>query len=189
MNRTHDYLQRAGACRLKRRDFTILAVVLLASVWQVRAQQRRPSQDSAIPAKHLIGFAGARNGANGALYIEADVVQFEQSGAVAPVAVNIPSIRDVVLGQQSGQVGGVPLTLAKAAVPFSGGRAVSLVSHKTYDTLLVQYVDTSGGLHGAVFQLKRGQGEVFRNELVRKGARVHNDEHAPSKPTAEAHHD
>ena len=44
------------------------------------------------------------------------------------------AVQDVFLGEQSKQVGGVPMTLGKAAAPFGGGRVVSLFAHKKYDT-------------------------------------------------------
>jgi hypothetical protein len=75
------------------------------------------------------------------------------------------------------------MTLGKAAVPFSGGRAVSLFAHKKYDTLTLEYVDVDGGFHGAIFELKKRQGEAFRNELVAKGVRVSDSEDEPTKQT------
>ena len=90
-----------------------------------------------------------------------------------------------MLGDESRQVGGLPMTLGKAAVPYGGGRAISLFAHKKYDTLTLEYVDDNGGFHGAIFQLDKGQGETFRNKLVAAGAHVtsHQDQsakqHAP----------
>ena len=57
------------------------------------------------------------------------------------------------------------MKLGKAAAPYGGGRVVSLFAHKKYDTLTLEYVDGDGGIHGAVFQLNKGQGELVRNEL------------------------
>jgi len=48
------------------------------------------------------------------------------------------------------------MTLGEAAAPFGGGRVVSLFAHKKYDTLSLEYVDTDGGIHGAIFQPKEG---------------------------------
>lgn len=49
---------------------------------------------------------------------------------------------------------------------------VSLFAHKKYDFLTVEYLDNSGGLHGAIFQLEQGQGETFKKSLVAKGAHI-----------------
>jgi hypothetical protein len=68
------------------------------------------------------------------------------------------------------------MTLGKAAVPFGGGRAISLFAHKKYDTLALEYVDSNGGVHGAIFQVNKGQAEILRNDLVAKGAHVGENE-------------
>ena len=79
------------------------------------------------------------------------------------------SVQALFLGDESKQVGGLPMKLGKAAAPYGGGRVVSLFAHKKYDTLTLEYVDKDGGVHGAIFQLTKGQGELVRNELVGAG--------------------
>ena len=116
--------------------------------------------------------------------LKGDALRFKKNGK-ADVQVKIASIHDLSLGDLSRQVGGVPLTLAKAALPYSGGRAVSLFTHKKYDTLTLEYVDAEGGLHGAIFELKKGQAEGLRNELLSKGAQVSNAGNELTKQTAE----
>ena len=65
----------------------------------------------------------------GNLSIEGDVLRFKNSGKPS-VQGEIASIHDMFLGDVSKQVGGIPMTLGKAAIPFSGGRAVSLITRK-----------------------------------------------------------
>ena len=125
----------------------------------------------ALRAIHLLGLEGARNNASGTLSIQDDALQFHKDRN-SSVEIKIDSIRDVLVGEQSREIGGVPMTLGKVAAPYGGGRVVSLFAHKKYDTVSVQYVDADGGVHGAIFQLNKGQGEVFRNELVSHGAHV-----------------
>jgi hypothetical protein len=129
--------------------------------------------------------SGVPDNAKGTLSIEGDALQFQQSGKPA-AQVTISSIQDVALSEESKQVGGTPMTLGKAAVPFGGGRAVSLFAHKKYDTLTVEYRDSNGGFHGAIFELNKGQAEAFRNELVAKGARVSDEDAQAKKQPAEA---
>jgi hypothetical protein len=136
-----------------------------------------------IRATHLIGFEGAPDNANGNLLIQNDVLRFERDRKPA-AQVTIASIQNVSLGEQSREVGGVPMTLGKAATPFGGGRAVSLFAHKKYDTLALEYVDANGGLHGAVFQLNKGQGDVLRSRLLAKGAHVSEPENQSTKQRA-----
>ena len=64
------------------------------------------------------------------------------------------------------------MMMGKAAVPFGGGRVVSLFSHKKYDSVTVEYLDSNGGLHGAIFRLSKGQGDSFKKTLVANGAHI-----------------
>jgi hypothetical protein len=172
---------------LKRRSLTAFLILVMACGTGVFAEDvSQPNNPpSSLPATHLLGFVGARNNSKGTLSIEGDALQFKKNGKAA-VQVRIASIHDLLLGDLSRQVGGVPVTLAKAAVPYSGGRAVSLFTHKKYDTLTLEYVDAEGGLHGAIFELTKGQAEGLRNHLLAKGAQVSNAGNEPTKQTAEA---
>jgi hypothetical protein len=154
--------------------FACLALLLCFS----RATMGQPAsdaQDSAagavIHVTHLLGFKDVRPNAKGQLRIRGDMVQFERKGSPS-AQVSIPSIQDISLGTEDKQIGGVPMTLGKAAVPFEGGRAISLFSHKQYDTFTVEYLDNNGGFHGAIFQMNKGQGQAFEKDLVAKGAHV-----------------
>ena len=81
------------------------------------------------------------------------------------------------------------MKIGKAAAPFGGGRVVSLFAHKKYDTLTLEYVDSNGGVHGAIFQLKRGQGELVRDELVARGVPSRAGEDPTTKSTSEVTHE
>jgi len=129
------------------------------------------AQSPGIRVTHVLGLEGASSNAQGNLTIQDKAMQFQKGGGAA-TQVSIDSIQDVFLGEQSKQFGGLPMTLGKAATPFGGGRVISLFSHKKYDTLTVEYLDINGGLHGAIFQLNKGQGQVIKNELVAKGVHV-----------------
>jgi hypothetical protein len=158
---------------LMRRSVVALLIVVIACGAAALGEDPAQSKNSAVDirATHLLGFEGARNNANGTLSIQGDALQFQKSGKPA-IQVKIASLQDIFLGEQGKQVGGTPMTLGKAAVPFGGGRAVSLFAHKKYDTLVLEYVDSNGGVHGAIFQLNKGQAVTLRNELVAKGAHV-----------------
>jgi hypothetical protein len=105
------------------------------------------------------------------LSVKNDSLQFLQNHKTG-TQVKVGSVRDVFLGAESKQVGGLPMTLGKAAAPFGGGRVVSLFAHKKYDTLTLEYVDADEGIHGAIFQLTKGQGELLKNELIAQGATI-----------------
>jgi len=129
-----------------------------------------------IRATHLLGFESARNNSMGTLSIQERALQF-QKGSEPAVHVMITSVQNVFLGDESKQVGGLPMTLGKAAIPFGGGRVVSLFAHRKYDTVALEYVASDGGIHGAIFEVSKGQGTLLRNQLVAAGAHLsHNDE-------------
>jgi hypothetical protein len=163
-----------------------LLILLIACTAAASAEDSSQPKTSpfSIRVTHLLGFAGAPTNANGTLTIEADALQFQKSGK-SVVQVRIGSIQNISLGDQSKQVGGLPMTLGKAAVPFGGGRAVSLFAHKKYDTLTLEYLDADGGVHGAIFQLNQGQGETLKSELVAKGAHVRDDNDNTKESAAE----
>jgi hypothetical protein len=154
--------------------FACLVLLLCCSrvmMGQTPSEPQGSAAGSTVHVTHLLGFEDVRPNANGQLSIQGDVVQFERNGS-ASAQVSIHSIQDISLGTEDKQIGGMPMTLGKAAVPFEGGRAISLFSHKKYDTLTVEYLDTNGGFHGAVFQMNKGQAEGFEKDLVAKGAHV-----------------
>ena len=124
-----------------------------------------------IPATHVLGLEGVANNAGGTLSIQKDALQFHKDPRLT-AEISVGSITNVSLGEQDKQVGGVPMALGKAAAPFGGGRAISLFSHKKYDTLTVEYLDSKGGLHGVIFQLSKGNAQVIRKALVADGAHL-----------------
>ena len=126
---------------------------------------------SNLHVKHILGFEGVSRNANGELSIQDGYLRF-QNGENSSAQIKIDSIRDLSVGEQDKQMGGVPMTLAKTAAPFGGGRAIALFSHKKYDTVTVEYVDPNGGLHGAIFELNSGKGQVLRSELETADARI-----------------
>jgi len=147
---------------------TVLLCCSLTALAQKTTQPGETRAPFSIRATHLLGFANARNNSTGTLSVQDDSLQFQQDGKPA-TKLKIASVQDVFLGGESKQVGGLPMTLGEAAAPFGGGRVVSLFAHKKYDTLSLEYVDADKGIHGAIFQLRKGQAEIVKNELVAQG--------------------
>jgi len=166
----------------------VLASLIMLIGCAVSALAQSPSSPAnvtapfTVRATHLMGFAGTPNNANGTLSIQDTALQFQKDGKPT-VEVKIASVQDVFVGDQGRQVGGVPMTLGKAAVPFGGGRVVSLFAHKKFDTITLRYVDANGAVHGAIFQLSTGQGTTLRDELVARGARFSQREDEGTKPS------
>jgi len=170
-----------------------LSIVLLCCSLTAPAQKIAQPGDTSAPfsirATHLLGFADARNNSAGTLSVQDDSLQFQQNGKPA-AKVKIASVQAVFLGGESKQVGGLPMTLGEAAAPFGGGRVVSLFAHKKYDTLSLEYVDADKGIHGAIFQLRNGQAEIVKNELMAHGVSISSRQDQSTKESAtEAKHE
>src|SRR5882757_5850465 len=167
---------------------TILICCGLTAPAQQITQRGDTSASFSARATHLLGFANARNNSTGTLSVQDDSLQFQQNGKPG-ATVKIALVRDVFLGAESKQVGGLPMTLGKTAVPFGGGRVVSLFAHEKYDTLSLEYVDDDGGIHGAIFQLKKGQAELVKNALVAQGVTIsfHQDQLTTESATEARH--
>jgi hypothetical protein len=171
----------AGVCFNPRTTLTFLIPLVLCCLAAFAQDGSQPTTSTfSCRATHVLGFEDAKSNASGTLSIQANSLQFQKEGKSA-AQVKIASVQDVFLGEQSKQVGGLPMTLGKAAAPYGGGRVVSLFAHKKYDTITLEYVDSNGGFHGAMFQLSKGQGEVLKNALVANGAHV-SDSPAQPKP-------
>ena len=150
---------------------TVLLSLCAASIGQNQSEAQSPVPGSVIHVTQVLGFEGAQHNATGELKIQGGVMQFQHDGSTA-AQVSIGSIQDIFVEDEDKQVGGTAMTLGKTAAPYGGGRVVSLFAHKKYDFLTVEYLDNSGGFHGAIFQLEKGQGETFKKALVANGAHI-----------------
>jgi hypothetical protein len=174
---------RRPLLRAVSRSLAVLICCALAAPAQQITQRGNTSASFSTRATHLLGFTNARNNSTGTLSVQGDSLQFQQNGKPAE-KVKIALVRDVYLGAESKQVGGLPMTLGKTAAPFGGGRVVSLFAHKKYDTLTLEFVDADEGIHGAIFQLTKGQGELVRNELIARGVTISSHQDQPTKESA-----
>jgi hypothetical protein len=97
---------------MNRRWFSVFLFLLLASAATLASDHtERSKSTSSLRATHLLGFAGSHNNSKGVLSIAGDWLEFTRNGNPTE-KVSINCIRDVVLGTESRQVGGIPMTLA-----------------------------------------------------------------------------
>jgi hypothetical protein len=165
---------------------TVLLSLSSASIGQNQSEAQRPVPGPAIHVTQVLGFEGAKHNGTGELKIQDGVMQFQHDGSTA-AQVSISSIQNIFVEEGDKQVGGTAMTLGKAAAPYGGGRVVSLFAHKKYDFLTVEYLDNSGGFHGAIFQLEKGQGETFKKALLANGAHITPPvDRTPTQSTPEA---
>jgi len=166
------------------RVWALLLCFSLGALAQSTPPPVNASAPFSIRATHLLGLEDTNSNCNGTLSIQGDALQF-QKGDKPATEVKITSIQAVFLGGESKQVGGVPMKLGKAAAPFGSGRVVSIFAHKKYDTLTLEYVDRDGGVHGAIFQLAKGQGELVRDSLKARGVSPSSGEYQTTKQSTE----
>src|SRR5260370_791942 len=106
-----------NACAFDRRVGIRLLVALICCGLTVAAQnstQQTASKPFSIRTTHLLGFENAKSNCSGTLSIQDDFLQFQQSGK-SGAQIKIGSVRDIFLGEESRQVGGVPMSLGNAA--------------------------------------------------------------------------
>jgi hypothetical protein len=107
----------------------------------------------------------------GELSIQGDVFVYSRHEGPT-IRMPLSAIQGAFLSQEDKQVGGMPMVLGRAATPYGGGLVIGLFAHKKYDFMTLEYFDSNGGFHGAIYQLNKGQGQVLADELGAKGVHV-----------------
>jgi len=115
---------RNGQCHffVRRVLIGVCALWLSASVAalaQGTAPALKANQPFSIRATHVVGLPNTKNNCKGTLSAQDNVLRFQQSGKTV-AQVDIASVRKVSLGEESMQVGGLPMKIGKAAAPFGG---------------------------------------------------------------------
>ena len=94
----------------------------------------------------VIGLEGVKPGSKGTISVQGGALHFDQEKKKSEIGV--PAILDIYLGNESRQdISGLGGTAVKAAIPFGGGRVLSLFSHKV-EVMTVEYTDALAGSTG-----------------------------------------
>ena len=137
-----------------------------------------------LRARAVLGLQGIANNSMGELSIQDDVFVYSRREGPT-VRMPLSAIQGAFLSQEDKQVGGMPMAFGQAATPYGGGRVIGLFAHKKYDFMTLEYFDSNGGLHGTIYQLNKGQGQVLADELSAKGVHVSRLEIATAKQRLE----
>jgi hypothetical protein len=150
---------------------SVVFVATVASPFSRQLATPQASQSTSIQhVKCVIGLENIKPNTKGTLSLLPTGLEFATDKN--KVDISTASIQDIFTGQESRQdISGAGGTLAKTAIPYGGGRIVSLFSHKV-EVLTVESVDSNGGYHGTIFVLPAGKATVFRDQLVAEGAKV-----------------
>jgi hypothetical protein len=119
--------------------------------------------------KLVIGGETIKNNSEGTLSIDEGSLRF--TTAKSKVDVPALSILDISTNEDSRQDITGAAHFATMAIPYGGGRVLSLFSHKV-DVLTLEFKDATGGYHGAIFVLPQGQAAPFKKQLVAMGAKA-----------------
>src|SRR5208337_912594 len=162
-------------------------LIVLGTLTSLCLAQPPPSAPASIEAVQVIGLVGVKQNTKGNLKVENGALSFAHSKSNCEISA--ASMQDVVTGRDSQRaIGGTVGEISRLA-PFGGGTALSLFRNKL-DTLTIQYRDSNGGLHGAIFTMPVGQAELIKNELLAQGAHTsippQGDSTPDSPPQSEA---
>jgi hypothetical protein len=132
-----------------------------------------------LKVRCLMGLDTIKRNTSGMLTLQDEAMGFSAGQAKARVPVK--SIEDIFSGAEMTQSGGAVGTLTKIALPYGGGRALSLLLRSKIDILTLTYRDDNGGFHGAILTMPKGQGTLVRAQLVAGGAHAHEEPPPPAQ--------
>jgi len=125
--------------------------------------------NSFAKTKEVLGLEGLKHNVTGTLAAENGSLMF--TTRKKEVTVPAASITEVLTGEDTQRTIGGTIGFLSMFAPYGSGRFLSLFRTKI-DTLAIEYVDTSGGIHGAIFTLKKGDAPGAKKALLRQGART-----------------
>ena len=144
---------------------TLLPLLLfLGSIVSLGQIQSVPASAEAV---QVTGLTGIKENTKGTLTVENRKLIFTTSKSSCDVSA--ASIQDVVTGNDSQRVVRGTMGTLTMLAPYGGGRVISLLRNKI-DTLTLQYRDSNGGLHGAIFTMPVGHAEWIKKSLLAQGA-------------------
>jgi hypothetical protein len=166
---------RAARVRIWARGFFLVAVgsPLIFFPAPVRGQAAGAAQPAPsltqTDVKLVIGGEKIKNGSQGTLSIIGNSLEF--ATPKAKVDVDASSILDVSTNEDSRQDITGAAKVVTMAIPYGGGRVLSLFSHKV-DVLTLEFRNVNGGYHGVIFVLPQGQAAPIKRQLVAMGAKA-----------------
>jgi hypothetical protein len=156
------------------------SIVLLSILSCLPAMAQEP-QVKGMPLKVrcLMGLETVKRNASGMLTLHEEAMEFSAGQVKARVPVK--SIDDIFSGAEMTQSGGTVGVITKVALPYGGGRALSLLLRSKIDILTLTYRDDQGGFHGVILTMPKGQGAQVRAQLVAGGAHAHEEAPQPAQ--------
>jgi hypothetical protein len=117
----------------------------------------QPAAWKSSRVQHAYGLPDARPKEKGTLTITPAGLTF--TGKSGSSSIQRPSVIAVSAGNQRVELWGMTGRLLRMAIPDGGGIAAAGVMHHRVDMLTVEFSDSKGGYHGAVFFLPANEAE------------------------------
>jgi len=159
-----------------------LAAICLVTLTAAAQSPTAATTPPAIPKVRLIiGLGDVKGNASGILTIRDGTLHFQAGKSASDVPVS--SIDDVFVGAETTQGGGKAGRVVKTAAiaaPFESGKALTILMRTKVDILTVAFHDSDNAMHGAIFALPKGQGDVMRAQLIAAGAHT-----SPQQPSSQ----
>jgi hypothetical protein len=140
-----------------------LSVLVAVFAFHIHAQAVSGSTNAASAVwssqnvQHAYGFPQAKPNDKGTLTVTSEAVSF--TGKAERFTIQRPSVIAVSAGNQRVELWGMKGRLLRMAIPDGGGLAAAGVMQHRLDTLTVEFSDSKGGYHGAVFLLPANEAE------------------------------
>lgn len=134
--------------------FLFAAYPALAAQTGIPSDNDHPSQAvewTSRGVQHVYGLPEAKPKDKGILTLSPTDLSF--TGKTSTAMIPRRSITAVSAGDQRVELWGVKGQILRAVIPNGGGLAAATVMHHRVDMLTVEFVDSRGGYHGAVFFL------------------------------------
>lgn len=119
---------------------------------------------SSTHAVHVLGMPDIRAKESGTLTITPRQLRF--TGKSASSTIDLPSIVALSAGNERVELWGIKGRLMRMAVPYGGGAAFATFMHHQRDMLTVEFVDSLGRYHGAVFYLPGNEAEQALHHIT-----------------------
>jgi hypothetical protein len=143
----------------------ILVLLISATV----TQAGEPTSTFSTEAVQVIGFGDVPDNTKGTLELTDGSLHFTSSKASFAIVAN--TIQDVVTGDDTQRAIRGPVGTISQFGPYGSGRALSLLRTKI-DTFTIEYRDSDGALHGAIFTMPVGKADPLKEELLSQGAQT-----------------
>lgn len=142
--------------------FLLLLCAVLVSAQRVETLAAAPPAAAAVEwqatsAQHAYGFPEVKPSKKGTLTLDATGLTF--TGKTFNTTLPRNSITAVSAGNDRVELWGTGGRLLRMAIPQGGGLAAAAVMHHRVDMLTVEFRDTHGGMHSAVFYLPAMQAD------------------------------